>query len=89
MFAYVGQGVKKGFQNAIYKKILVWNYKAKSIRKYFGKYHNLEVLNQSCSNYVPGAKLTPPRGSKLYIELYKEIFKQLLLLSHFWEFVQT
>ena len=28
-----------------------------------------------------GSKLTPPRGSQFYIELYKEIFKRHLLLN--------
>jgi len=48
----------------------------------FGIKHHLEVLYQSCSNYTPVSKLTLPRGSQFYIELYKENIKQLLLLSH-------
>jgi len=36
-----------------------------------------------------GSKFTHPRESKFYIELYKENFKQLLLLNHLLEFVQT
>ena len=36
-----------------------------------------------------GGKLTPPRGSQFYIELYKEKFKQHLLLNRLWLFDQT
>jgi len=36
-----------------------------------------------------GSKLTPPRGSQFYIELYKENFKRHLLLNHQWECDQT
>jgi len=36
-----------------------------------------------------GSKLTPPQGSHVYIELYKEKFKQLLLLNRQWEFDQS
>jgi len=36
-----------------------------------------------------GSKLTPPRGSQYYIELYKENCKQLLLLNRLWEFIKT
>jgi len=37
----------------------------------------------------PLPKLTPPRGPQFYIELYKEKFKQLLILNRFWQFYQT
>jgi len=36
-----------------------------------------------------GSKLTLSWGSQFYIELYKEKFKQLLLLNRLWEFDQT
>jgi len=36
-----------------------------------------------------GSKLTLPRGSRFYIELYKEKFKRHLLLNRLWEFDQT
>jgi len=36
-----------------------------------------------------GSKLTPPRGSQFYIELYKENCKQILLLNRLWEFDET
>jgi len=32
-----------------------------------------------------GLKLTPPRVSQFYIELYKEIFKRLLFLNRLWK----
>jgi len=35
-----------------------------------------------------GSKLTQPRGSQFYIELYKKNFKRLLLLNPLWEFTK-
>ena len=34
-------------------------------------------------------KLTPPRVSQFYIELYKEIFKRLLFLNRLWKIDQS
>ena len=48
----------------------------------FGIYHHLEVLYQVVQIMPLGLKLTSPRGSQFYIELYKENFKRLLLLNH-------
>jgi len=73
------QGQKIGFQNAIFKYILVWNYKAQSF--HIGIHHHLEVFYHSCYNYAPGVKIDPPRKSQFYIELYKENFKRLLHLT--------
>jgi len=36
-----------------------------------------------------GSKLTPPRGSQFYIELYRENCKRLLLLNRLWELDKT
>ena len=36
-----------------------------------------------------GLKLTPPRGSQVYIELFKEKFKLLSLVNRLLEYDQT
>jgi len=67
------RGPKKVFKMQ-FSKVFIWNYK---------------VLYQSCSNYAPGVKIDPARGSQFHIELYKENFKLLLFLNRKWEFDQT
>ena len=53
------QGQKIGFQNSIFKN-LVWNHKAQTFHIWYR--NQLEVLYQSCSNYVPGIKMDPTPG---------------------------
>ena len=74
------QGQKIGFQNAIFKNHLVWNYKAQSSYIWYiaSSRGPLQKLFKLCPW---GSKLTPARKSQFYIELYKKNFKWLLILN--------
>jgi len=69
------QGQKIGFQNAIFKNLLVWNYKAQ-------RFHIWYIASKLF-------KLSPWGRSQFYIELYKKNCKKLLLLNRLWEFDKT
>ena len=45
----------------------------------FGMKHHLVNFYQVCSNYIPGAKNGPPKGSHVYIGLYKEKHEKIFL----------
>jgi len=54
-------GQKVGFQNAIFKN-LVLNHITHSFYTLYWFEHHLEVLYQSCSNYAPGVNIDPALG---------------------------
>ena len=82
------RGQNTGFQNAIFKNLLVWNFKAQSFYIWYIALSRgpLPKLFKLC----PWGQNWPSRGwSQFYIELYKEKFKRHLLLNHYWDFDQT
>jgi len=81
LVASVGHWTKKGFQNAIFKNLLVWNYKAQSFHIWYvasssGPLPKLFKLCPWGHNWP-----RPGGGSQFNIELYKETFKRHLLLN--------
>ena len=50
----------------------------------FGMKHRLVNLYQVCSNYVSGAKKTPPQGSRVFIDLYREKHEKIFLSETIW-----
>ena len=78
---------KIGFQNAIFKDLLVWNYKVQSFHIWYiassrGPLPNLFKLCPWGQNWPR------PGGHNFTLNYITKFFKQLLL-NHLWEFVQT
>jgi len=74
------QGQKIGFQNAIFKNLLVWNFKAQSFHIWYVASSRGPLLK--LFKLCPWGQNWPsPAGSQFYIELYKEKFKRHFLLN--------
>ena len=68
------------FQDETLKNFLSENTSSRAL--IFGMYHHLVDLYQNCSNYFPGAQNGPAPGSQVYIGLYRENMKNLLVWNH-------